>query len=156
VSGPDSLDDPVVPRPELLLPKGVAYRFEDGALRIALSLDTYRLEAIFRSCYWLTDRCFVYLGPPREGVIEVTLIAKSRSDKDTDRLTWQFLNDLVDQQLRISINEETRTIREMIVAQAFADTDLIDDQGKPVNQSGLGDRRPNDDPEGMRQWRPVS
>lgn len=156
MSGQDSSDDPAVPRPESLLPKGVACRFEDGALRISLSLDTYRLDAIFRSCYWLTDRCFVYLGPPRDGAIEVTLIAKSGSGTDTDRLTWQFLNDLVDQQLRVSINEETRTIREMIVSQAFADTDLIDDRGEPLNDSEPIERRPDDDPEGIRRWRPVS
>jgi His-Xaa-Ser system protein HxsD len=155
VSGQDSPNDPV-PRPESLLPKGVAYRFEDGALRISLSLDTYRLEAIFRSCYWLTDRCFVYLGPLRDGAIEVTLIAKSGSGTDTDRLTWQFLNDLVDQQLRISVNEETRTIREMIVAQAFADTDLIDDRGGPLSHDDAVERRSDDDPEGIRRWRPAS
>ncbi len=124
-------------------------------MRISLSLDVYGLAAIVRSCYWLTDRCFVYLAPPKQGMIEISLISKNGDLTDTNRLTWDFLNDLVDQQLRVRINEETRTIREMIVAQAFADTDLIDDRGRPRQQTPEADQGDNDS-EGIQRWRPVS
>ena len=145
---------PSRPCPEKALPAGVAQRFEDGALRVSLPVDVYGLEAIFRSCYWLTDRCYVYLGPPSNGVIEVTLVSKSGRPIDTDELTWDFLNDLVDQHLRVHIHEETHAIREMIVAQAFAEVDLIDDRGNPVDPPGTKPR--SDDPERIRAWRPVS
>lgn len=148
-----------VPQPERHLPAGVASRFEDGALRISLPLDVYGLPAILRSCYWLTDRCFVYLGRPKDGedgVIEVTLLSKTVSSEDTDRLTWDFLNDLVDQRLRIEINAETRTIRDLIVTQAFAEVDVIDDRGRPRGQGTHPSDHPTDDPEGIKTWRPVS
>jgi His-Xaa-Ser system protein HxsD len=145
-----------VPQPELQLPAGVATRFEDGALRVTLSIDVYALQAILRSCYWLTDRCFLYLAPPKDGLIEITLLSKSGDSTQTDQLTWDFLNDLIDQQLRISINAETQAIREVIVAQAFADVDLIDDRGCPISSDESQEDQVDADPDGIKKWRPAS
>ena len=156
MTGENSLPRKFVPRPELTLPAGVATRFEDGALRVTLSLDVYGLQAILRSCYWLTDRCFVYLAPPKEGQIEITLLARNTDTTQTDQLTWDFLNDLVDQQLRVDISAETRTIRETIVAQAFAEIDLIDDRGRPITRDSSPSDRADQDPDGIKQWRPAS
>ena len=155
MAGEEPLPGGSVPRPESQLPAGVARRFEDGALHISLSLDVYGLQAIFRSCYWLTDRCFVYLAPPKEGLIEVTLISKKVDSTQTDQLAWDFLNDLIDQRLRVDINAETREIREMIVAQAFADIDVIDDRGRPVTPDASQTNRAEQDPDGIKQWRPA-
>jgi len=156
MAGEDSLPRQSVPRPESQLPAGVAVRLEDGALRVSLSMDVYGLQAILRSCYWLTERCFVYLAPPKEGVIEITLLAKNAQPAQTDQLTWDFLNDLIDQRLRIDINTETRAIRELIVAQAFADADLIDDRGRQVARDDSQTDRVGQDPDGIKQWRPAS
>jgi His-Xaa-Ser system protein HxsD len=152
----DSDDDPASSLPMDGLPQGVSYRFEDGALRIALPLEVYGLAALFRSCYRLTDHSFVYLSAPKDGVIEVTLIAKTGRVTDTDQLAGDFLNDLIDQRLRVDIGEETRAIRELIVTQAFAPVDVIDDQGHPIGQREKSDAEPGDDPRGLKQWRPVS
>ncbi len=148
---------PAPSSPEIALPEGVTRRFEDGALRISLSIDIYGLDAIFRSCYWLTDRCYVYLAPSQDRLIEVTLVAKEGGVDVTDQLAWDFVNDLIDQRLRIDVNRETRAIREMIIAQAFAETDLIDDRGQLVSEAGEA-RQPSsdDDPEGIRTWQPAS
>ena len=147
---------PVPPSPNAALPNGVTHRFEDGALRVTLPIDVYGMDAIFRACYWLTERCYVYLAPPEGNLIEVTLVAKEGGVPLTDRLTWDFLNDLVDQRLRIDINRETRTIREMIVAQAFAETDLIDNRGRIVSEASEASQSRHDDPEGIQTWRPMS
>jgi len=142
------------PSPEKILPAGVAQRFEDGSLRISLPVEVYGIDAILRSCYWLTEHCFIYVGRPTAATIEVTLVSKSGRPIDTDQLTWDLLNDLIDQRLRVQIQEETRSIREMIVAQAFAEIDVIDDRGKVRDE--LEAKPPSDDPEGIRGWRPVS
>lgn len=152
----DAADSPESSLPLNSLPPGVSQRFEDGALRISLPLAVYRLPALFRACYRVTDHCFVYLSPPQAGSIEVTLIAKSGRAGETDRLAGDFLNDLIDQQLRVDIGEETRAIREIIVAQAFAAVDVIDDRGSPLVEQPDKDSRSGDDPRGLQQWRPVS
>jgi His-Xaa-Ser system protein HxsD len=154
MSAGGEIERPESPSPEKLLPEGVARRFDDGALRVSLPVEVYGLDAIFRSCYWLTEHCFVYLGRPTASTVEVTLVAKSGRQINTDQLTWDFLNDLVDQHLRVQIQGETRSIREMIVAQAFAEVDLIDDRGKAVDASVP--KQLGDDPKGIRAWRPAS
>jgi len=138
------------------LPQGVSQRFEDGALRISLPLEVYGLPALFRACYRLTDRCYVYLSPPKAGLIEVTLISKSGRASETDPSAGEFLNDLVDQRLRVDISEETRAIRDMIVSQAFAAVDVIDDHGRALQRPESQPMGTGDDPEGLTQWRPVS
>jgi hypothetical protein len=85
------------------------------------------------------------------------MVAKDGNRAATDQLAWDFLNDLVDQRLRIDINQETGAIRELIVAQAFSETDLIDDRGQLI--SGGGEARPpgkDNDPEGIQTWQPAS
>ena len=148
------------PNPELnlpnSLPRGVSQRFEDGALRMSLSLAVYGLPALFRACYRVTDRCFVYLSPPQDELIEITLISKTGRFTDTDPLAGEFLNDLIDQRLRVDIGEETRSIREMIVTQAFAAIDVIDDRGRLLEQREKPNAALGDDSQGLEQWRPVS
>ena len=140
-----------MPRPEAALPAGAAIRFEDGALRLFLSTDIYSVGAILRSCYWLTDRCYVHLAPTNNGHIEATLIAKTGDESETSKVAWQFLNDLVDNQLRVSIQQETAAVRDMIVAQAFSDVDVIDDRGRRVGPGNI----PGVDQSAITTWRPV-
>jgi His-Xaa-Ser system protein HxsD len=140
---------PELPAPEAALPAGTAVRFDDGALRLSLAAEIYSVGAILRSCYWLTDRCYVHLAPSA-GNVEVTLLAKAGKDNETNSLAWEFLNSLVDNQLRVSIQQETASVREMIVAQAFADVDVIDDRGRRV-----GGNPPEVDQQAITTWRPV-
>lgn len=138
------------PSPEVVLPKGAAYRFDDGALRLSLDLDVYALAAVRRSCYWLTDHSYVFLAKTAPNTLEVWLVAKPGRSKNTDELAWTFLNDLIDQQLRIDIGGETAAIRELIVAQAFADVDVIDHRGRSAGSTEASDEPP------VHTWRPVS
>jgi His-Xaa-Ser system protein HxsD len=132
------------------LPEGAAFRFEDGALRLLLATSIYSIDATLRACYWLTERCYVHLSRPDNETIVVTLLAKDDADK-TDALAWQFLNDLIDQQLRVTIQRETGSIRDLIVSQAFSDVDIIDDRGRGV----VTGQAPPIDEDTLRKWRPV-
>jgi His-Xaa-Ser system protein HxsD len=142
---------PELPAPEAALPTGAAVRFEDSALRLTLSTEIYSIAAILRSCYWLTDRCYVHLAKANEGQVEVTLLAKSGGESETSATAWHFLNDLIDQQLRVSIQQETSAVRDMIVAQAFSDVDVIDDRGRRVEPGST----PGVDESEITTWRPV-
>ncbi len=141
---------PELPPPEAALPAGAAVRFDDGALRLSLATDIYSVGAILRSCYWLTDRCYVHLAPSA-GNVEVTLLAKAGEENETNSLAWEFLNSLVDNQLRVSIQQETAGVREMIVAQAFADVDVINDRGQRIAPGNS----PEVDQRAITTWRPV-
>jgi His-Xaa-Ser system protein HxsD len=95
---------------------------------LVLSVDEsiYSRDALLRACYWLTDRCYVFIFRENQRGFVVQLRAKS-STEDLQTIAGEFENRLLDQQLRLDIARETGSLRELIVAKAFAETDLLDD-----------------------------
>ena len=95
----------------------------DGELQLTVDTNLYGHEALFRSCYAFTDRCYLFLR--EQGADKVVVVFRRRqSPKTLESLVADFANDLIDQRLRVSIANETKVIREMIVAQAFNEADL--------------------------------
>lgn len=94
------------------------------ALLVQIRVDTslYTLEALFRTCYKFTDRCYLWLE--RADGDNVTVHARPRAGGDVCDCVGSFRNELIDQRLRVDLARETRTIREWIVAQAFVEADL--------------------------------
>jgi His-Xaa-Ser system protein HxsD len=97
-------------------------RSDDG-LTVVVDIVTYREEALFRTCYLFTDRCYLFLDSAGPGRIRVRF---RKRDPLTDllRIVGEFGNELINQRIRFDLAEETRTIRELIVTQAFAEADL--------------------------------
>jgi His-Xaa-Ser system protein HxsD len=107
----------------------------EAELTITLSTAIFELPAIERACYWMTDRCYVRLEPGEmAGEIRARLASKL-GQVNLHELVGEFGNRLLDEQLRLRIGEETRTVRELIVAQAFAEADLdqvASDPSRPI------------------------
>jgi His-Xaa-Ser system protein HxsD len=100
-----------------------------GQERCALEIDTtvYELSAIFRACYLFTDRCYLFLARCDEDPRWLVIALSSKSSEgDLSAAAGDFCNELVDQQLRETLTKETKPLREMIVAQAFAEGNLLD------------------------------
>jgi len=101
----------------------------NSSLSILVDTAIYPLEVLFRTCYVFTDRCYLFLSPTDvSGVINVRFKQKLESS-DLDSLAGEFSNELINQRVRLDIANETRSIRELIVAQAFAEADLLDKSG---------------------------
>ena len=79
----------------------------------------YRMSAVKKAAYRLGDRCFVKLEVLADGTIRVTLTAKS-AGVPADILEGEFLNELLDQDLRETIADETERVRNLLLAQAFS------------------------------------
>jgi len=104
----------------------------DHVSGVSIDVDTrlYSVSATMRAAYKFTGRYHVALeqesepGKPR---LTVTLRPKSSSQiLDEDGLRGDFLNELLDQRLRETLEAEFGSLRELIVAQAFADANLLD------------------------------
>jgi His-Xaa-Ser system protein HxsD len=100
-----------------------------GADRAALRLDLsiYTIEAALRAAYKFTDRSYVYAARDTEapGVLVVVLTAKA-AGTDLSPILGDFLNELLDQRLRCSLDAEFGALRTLIVAQAFSEGNLLD------------------------------
>lgn len=107
---------------------------------ITVDPNVYRLSAVKKAAYRLGDRCFVDIETLPEGNIRVRLTPKS--DKvPLATLEGEFRNELLDQDLREVIAEETERVRNLLLAQAFSGLALTD------TVAGTADYR--DDPLGI-------
>lgn len=118
-----------------------------GGASTALELDLgiYSLEAVLRACYKFTDRAYLFLArSDRQDHLRVFMQAKEAEPTVRD-LMGEFGNELLDQRLRRAIAEEVGTVRELIVAQAFAEGNLLDedrdDGDYEADPRGIGRRR---------------
>ena len=92
---------------------------------ITLDSSVYRLSSIKKAAYRFGDRCYVLIhsGPDRE--VKVYLRLKDFG-LDLSSVLGDYLNEVLDQDLRESIAEQTDALRSLIIAHAFSQTSLID------------------------------
>lgn len=103
----------------------------DGEVTLALDLRCYRLSAIKRAAYRLADRFTAVLGSPTDSQQPVVLRFKSSVTPTVAReATRGFYQELLDQELRAQIAEETEPVRTLILAYAFSNVDLVARKGE--------------------------
>jgi His-Xaa-Ser system protein HxsD len=99
---------------------------DNGAARAVLDLRVYRLTAIKKAAYRIAAHCTVVLGTEEEGMQHVSFLMKPGSSEDAlFEAARAFFQELLDQELREQIAEETAPVRTLILAHAFSRTDLI-------------------------------
>jgi His-Xaa-Ser system protein HxsD len=92
---------------------------------IIVDARVYRLSAVKKAAYRMADRCFVRIEAESAGRIEVRLAPKTEQIP-CETLEGMFRNELLDQDLRETIAEETERVRNLILAQAFSGVSVID------------------------------
>lgn len=100
---------------------------------VSVDLRVYSQPAVERACYKLTDRCWLELRKPpgEEQRLEVALHPKAGEPAERPWVRpWigELLNELLDQQIRERLAAEAGPLRHLIVAQAFAEGNLLDPQ----------------------------
>ena len=99
---------------------------EDGSARANLNLRVYRLAAIKKAAYRVANRCTVMLDAPDGDNLPIRILFKPGVDESAAREAVRaFFEELLDQELREHIAEETGPVRALILAHAFSKTDLI-------------------------------
>jgi His-Xaa-Ser system protein HxsD len=98
---------------------------DDDSLVMAVNADLYSREALFRVCYLFTDRCYLFLSQDEDSPVVQVRFNRKSSGTDLNEVAGEFSNELINQKVRLDVAAETKTIRELIVAQAFAEADLF-------------------------------
>ena len=73
---------------------------QEDALLLRVDCGLYSEEAIFRTCYVFTDRCYLFLQRELPNHIVVRLRRK-HSSTDLERMCGDFANELLNQRIRI-------------------------------------------------------
>jgi His-Xaa-Ser system protein HxsD len=97
-------------------------------VQLEFDLAVYRLSAIKKAAYRFGDRFHVQLAGGQHDRVQVVLIPKTDAD-DAEFWAGEFCNEVLDQDLREVVAEETSAIRNLLLAQAFSATSLLDELG---------------------------
>lgn len=94
-------------------------------MKIELDVHLYSRDAILNTAYLFTNKCHIDLRSYGDTTAEVIFTLKPNSELELDTIAKDFLNELIDQQLRVNIGQETKVIKELIVKEAFAPLDTM-------------------------------
>ena len=86
---------------------------------IDIEKSIYSKSTLLKSCYKFTDRAYIYLKSIDENNKEVFRVFFEYKNKDEKNLIGEFMNELLDQELRDIVSTETKKIRETIVTKAL-------------------------------------
>lgn len=101
-------------------------KFEDGAICVVFDLRVYRRVAIQKAAYRYADRFTAIFGACEGEVLSARLQFKPTESASTAREAVRlFYQELLDQELREQIADETDAVRTLILAHAFSNVDLI-------------------------------
>lgn len=109
----------------------------DSEFSATIRLDPriYSREAILRACYWYTSIAYILLpeSPDERFVVHITLKQRVPTLENPKPITieefiGEFANSLLDFELRRQVEAETAPVRELIVAKAFSESGVLEDQ----------------------------
>lgn len=94
-------------------------RMQDGTYRLFLDSRIYSKEAIVKTAHLFIHKCYINFNDYGDRQAKVDFSPKDEDIK-VEEVIKDFLNELIDQQLRFIIKQDTHKIHELIVAEAFA------------------------------------
>jgi His-Xaa-Ser system protein HxsD len=97
----------------------------DSEITLLVDETIYARIALLKTCYWFTNRCYIFIYRQDEHHLAVRLASKGSIGLEA--IAGEFKNALLDHQLRYEITNETATLRELIVAKAFAEGNALED-----------------------------
>lgn len=104
--------------------QGIVEEISPDLFRIVLASSLYEKEAIFAVAGRYRDRFYIKLEPGSEGEIAVLFQRKDGQERDfVENAALTFVNDILDQQLRLDLERRTGGLREIIYRRAFLPLD---------------------------------
>jgi His-Xaa-Ser system protein HxsD len=100
---------------------------------IPLSKGIYSKFSILRVCYWFSGDLSFQLAETEDEFLLIVkpLLTRPTLEQPTVRVVeeWipQILNRLIDEELRVEVQRETASVRELVIAKAFAEAGVLED-----------------------------
>jgi len=93
--------------------------YKDGTLVFDLEKSIYSEDILYKCFYWYGNDFTVNIVD-KVDKFEVSIKFNDQKEIDFQKLTQRIKQDLIDFKLRDIVTKETKNIRELIVAKAFA------------------------------------
>ena len=89
---------------------------DDGRIEFRVNKEVYPLKAIYRAAYLFTDKYYIGLDQTEDTYI-IKFSGKEKTCDYDD--VGAFQNELLNQNLKLALSNDTREIRELIVTRAL-------------------------------------
>lgn len=97
-------------------------RESQNSIIFYLNKDVYNVKTIMKTAYNFIEEFYVLLNYSN-GDIEVTLECKAlKSSEEMKKYKGEFCNELLRQNVRYLVSQETKNIRELVMGRALYDT----------------------------------
>ncbi len=97
--------------------KEIIIKIEENKLLLTVSNEIYEKRAILNASYKFTNKCFINIEQT-DKKFEI-LFQQKEKGTNLETIAFEFGNELIDQQIRINVGREFKTIREELVKKAF-------------------------------------
>ena len=97
-------------------------------MELRINLNLYSLDIIKAVVYKNSETYFFEIELNKDEVLLKIKPINDKSKIDEENLKNLLNIELLDQSLRKSLNEETKDIKKLIMAQAFSNTNLLNDE----------------------------
>ena len=124
-------------------PSAPIVRTDAGVVAVSVSRALYSKRVVIATAYKLSDRWAVLVDD--DGPERWTLYLLGLSPEGATAGVTTLVHELTDQAVRERLDEETRDLRTLIVAQAFSEGNLLDptrDSQDPLDTPPSGSDRP--------------
>ena len=123
----------------------VTYRTH-GLFGLEIDRALFSMDALLRTAYKFTDRCHVFIQTHETRADRWLVVMRPKDPSLTaDQVGGDFSNELIDQRLRERLEQQFGDVRTLIVAQAFAEGNLLDadrSNDYETDPRGIGRLRP--------------
>lgn len=111
------------------------YQVIEGALNLVIDGGLYNEAVVFKCFYWLCRDLKVEISG--DGTEFKVIIRPKNTDTilDWENLLEKIRQGLIDFKLRDIVNQETKTIRELIVAKAFAHYEIEEEPHTDISDA---------------------
>jgi len=89
-------------------------------LKLSISTKIYDTKAVTRAAHSFSDKYYIQIDPLTEETIQVSIKTKEENSTALKIFSDLFFNELLDQQIRVSVEKDFGHIRDMIVKKAFS------------------------------------
>ncbi|MEO8401039.1 MAG: His-Xaa-Ser system protein HxsD [Gammaproteobacteria bacterium] len=96
---------------------------------ILIDLGLYSVTAVKKSCYKFTADCSIQINSINQNKLRLILTFPiSTSIEVRNKLIADFHNELLDQDLREIISKEAESVRNLILAESFSKTSILESE----------------------------
>ena len=102
----------------------------ENKLVVVLSKSLYEKEAVFAAAYKFTDKSTILIEPYDESSVAVYFKRKDNANVGLYEIALKFCNEVLDQQVRLDLENRYGNIKELIYRHAFSPLKNIEDNIK--------------------------